>query len=166
MKVTPLDIQQQHFKKSFIHGYSAKEVDQFLDLVREEFEKIIIENNAVRDEIKRREAQILEFQSRERVLKDTMITAQKITEDIKDAAKKEGDLVLAQAEIQADKIIRAAQNRLNEIIDDINELKRQRVMFETNLKSIVDKHLKLLEITADEETRSNPIEDKIAFLPK
>jgi cell division initiation protein len=166
MKVTPLDIQQQHFKKSFIHGYNAKEVDQFLDLVREEFEKIIIENNAVRDELKRREAQILEFQSRERVLKDTMITAQKITEDIKDAAKKEGDLVLAQAEIQAEKIIKAAQDRLNEIIDDINELKRQRVMFETDLKSLVDKHLKLLEITADEETRSNPIEDKIAFLPK
>ena len=166
MKITPLDIQQQSFKKSFSNGYSRKEVDEFLDLVREEFEKIILENNALKDELRRREGQLQEFQTRERVIRDTMITAQKITEDIKQASKKEGDLVISQAEIQAEKIIMAAQDRLNEVIDDINELKRQRVMFEATIKSIVDKHYKLLEIASEKEKKANAIEDKIAFLPK
>jgi cell division initiation protein len=166
MKITPLDIQQQEFRKSFLSGYDKKEVDEFLDLVKEEMERITTENNRLKEEIKRRESDLSELRARERVLKDTMMTAQKITEDIKVNAKKEGELIISQAEIQAEKIVKTAQRRLNEIIDDINELKRQRAMFESTLKSVIDKHNKLLEIASDEEVGEVNIENKISFFPK
>lgn len=166
MKITPLDIQQHIFKNAFLGGYEKKEVDEFLDLVKGEIEKLVVENNQLKSELRRKENDLSEFAAREKVLKDTMITAQKITEDIKQNAKKEGELIISQAEIQAGKIIKTAQDRLNEIIDDINELKRQRVMFESNLRSLVDKHYKLLEITRDEEVGEVPLEDKLSFFPK
>jgi len=166
MKITPLDIQQQTFKETFFKGFDKKDVEEFLSLVKEEMEKLVIESNGLKEELKRRENQLLEFQAREKLLKDTMITAQKITEDIKQIAKKDGQLIISQAEIQAEKIIKAAQDRLSEIIDDINELKRQRVMFESSIRSLVDKHYKLLEIAADEEVGTKGVEDKLSFLPK
>jgi len=166
MKITPLDIQQQTFRNALLKGYDTKEVDEFLDLVKEELEKLVLENNRLKEDLKRNENRLLEFQAREKVLKDTMITAQKITEDIKETAKKDGQLVISQAEIQSEKIIRAAQDRLSEIMDDINEMKRQKVMFETSIRSLVDKHYKLLEIASDDEVKGMGIENKITFLPK
>ena len=166
MKITPLDIQQQTFKTNLLNGYERKAVDEFLDVVKEEFEKLIIENNHLKDELRLKERDLSELKARERVLKDTMITAQRITEDIKLNAKKEGELIVSQAEIQAEKIIRTAQDRLNEIIDDINELKRQRSMYEATLKSLLDKHHKLLELTSDDEVGDIPLEDKLTVFPK
>jgi len=166
MKITPLDIQQQTFRNALLKGYDTKEVDEFLDLVKEELEKLVLENNRLKEDLKRNENRLIEFQAREKILKDTMITAQKITEDIKETAKKDGQLVISQAEIQAEKIIRAAQDRLHEIMDDINEMKRQKVMFETSIRSLVDKHFKLLEIASDDEVKGSGIENKISFLPK
>ncbi len=165
MKITPLDIQQQAFRQAFFTGYDKKEVDEFLDLIKEEMEKIITENNKLKEELKRKEGDLSELKAREKILKDTMITAQKITEDIKNNAKKEGELIISQSEIQAEKIIKTAQLRLNEIVDDINELKRQRAMFEATLKSVIEKHFKLLEITADDEVSEVSIENKLSFIP-
>lgn len=166
MKITPLDIQQQAFKRSFLGGYDMKEVDDFLSLVKEEMEKLVLENNRLNDELRKKEGTLAQFQDREKVLKDTMMTVQKVTEDLKDTAKKEGNLIISQAEMHAEKMITTAQQRLHEIIDDINELKRQRAMFEATLRSLIDKHFKLLEITGEEEVRNSAIEDKISFLPK
>jgi len=129
-------------------------------------EKLIVENNSLKDGLRRMESDLAELKGREKILKDTMITAQKITEDIKLNAKKEGELIISQAEMQAEKILKTAQDRLNDIIDDINELKRQRAMFEATLKSLIEKHNKLLEITSDEEVGEVSLEDKLSFFTK
>ena len=166
MKITPLDIQQQVFKESFLKGYHKKEVDEFLDVVKDELERLVLENNTLRETLRRKEADLGELMARERVLKDTMITAQKITEDIKVNAKKEAELIITQAEMQSEKITSMAQDRLSEIIDDINELKRQRAMFEANLKSLIERHEKLLNLTSQEEDSRVPLEDKLSIFHK
>jgi len=162
MKITALDIRQKQFKGS-LRGHDPREVEAFLDLLASEFEDLVKENIALKEEMRRKQQRIDEYREREKTLQETMVTAQKSSEDMKAAAKKEAELVIADAELQAEKIVADAQHKLVQIVDDINELKRQRVQFEAQLKSIVEGHLKLLEAF-----RSSPsavkIEEIVTFL--
>ncbi|MGF1508322.1 MAG: DivIVA domain-containing protein [Myxococcota bacterium] len=150
MKLTPLDIQQQHFRNK-LWGYDPKEVDAFLDVVAAEFEDVIRENKGLKDDLQRRDAELQRFREREKDLKETMITATRTTEDIKQNAHKEAEIVLARAEAQAEQVVQNAHSRLVRVIDDLDELKRQKVQFEETLRSLVQSHLKLLETMSDRE---------------
>ncbi len=145
MKVTPLDIRQKQFSRK-MRGLDPREVEAFLELVAAEFEEVVRETLAVKDELKRKAARIEEFREREKTLQETMVTAQKVSDDIKDAAKRQAEVVVSEAELQAEKIVQGAHTRLVQILDEIAELKRQRVQFETGLRSLVESQLKLLEV--------------------
>jgi cell division initiation protein len=145
MKVTPLDIRQKQFPRR-LRGLDAKEVEAFIELVGTDFEDVIRENLALKDEIKRQVQRIEEYRERERTLQETMVTAQRITEDLKDAAKRQAEVVVSDAELQAERIIQNAHTRMVQILDEIGELKRQRSQFESGVKSLVEAHLKLLEV--------------------
>ncbi len=143
MKITPIDIRQQQFGKTF-RGLDSREVDSFLNLIGDELEAVLRENNRIKEELARSGRIVDEYRERERALKETMITAQKITDDIKENARKEAEVILSQSELQAEKIIRAANDRLVKIIEDINEVKRQREQLHANLGGIIQSHRKLL----------------------
>jgi len=162
MKITALDIRQKQFR-SAMRGHDRKEVEAFLDLLASEFEEVVKENITFKEELRRAQQQVDEHHEREKTLQETMVTAQRISEDIKAAAKKEGELVLAGAELQAERIIADANRKLVQIVDDINELKRQRVQFESQVKSVIDAHSKLLE-TFRSTPMSVKIEENVAFL--
>ncbi|HEX7488580.1 MAG TPA: DivIVA domain-containing protein, partial [Anaeromyxobacteraceae bacterium] len=89
--------------------------------------------------------EISELRSRERALQETMITAQKACQEIRESARKEAEITLAEAELQAEKIVQSAHQRYVRVVDDINEMKRQRVQFEVEVRSIAEGHLKLLD---------------------
>jgi cell division initiation protein len=155
MKLTPLDIQQQQFRRAF-WGFDAKEVDAFLDLLAADVEELMRQNNSLREEMKRKEGELQDHRERERTLKETMITATRITEDIKQNARKEAEIVISAAEAQAEQIIQNAHTRLVRIMEDIDELKRQKAQFESSLGSILSAHSKLLEAMTDREHFSEP----------
>ncbi len=150
MKLTPLDIQQQQFRTAF-GGFDKKEVDAFLDVLANDVETLMRENNALREEGRRKDAEIQDHRERERTLKETMITATRITEDIKQNARKESEIVVAQAESQAEQIIQNAHTRLVRIMEDIDELKRQKAQFEAGLRSTISSHGKLLDAMTDRQ---------------
>ena len=144
MKMTPLDIRQKRFEVNF-RGYSKREAEAFLELTAGEFEEVVRENISLKEELKRVQARLETHLEREKALQETMVTAQRISEDVKAQARKEGEVVIASAELQAEKIIANANGRLTELVGEINELKRQRVQFESQLGSVIDAHRKLLE---------------------
>lgn len=144
MKLTPLDIRQKRFEASF-RGFSKREVEAFLELLAGEFEEVVKENIALKEENKRAQLRIEQYQERERTLQETMVTAQRISEDVKSAAKKEAEILLAGAEQQAEKIVQNAHQKLVQVVEDINELKRQRIQFEAQVRAVIDGHAKLLE---------------------
>ncbi len=144
MKMTPLDIRQKRFEVNF-RGYSKKEAEAFLELTAGEFEEVVRENISLKEELKRVQARLEQHLDREKALQETMVTAQRISEDVKAQAKKEAEVVVADAELQADKIVASANNRLVELIRELNELKRQKVQFESHLEALVDSHKKLLD---------------------
>lgn len=151
MKLTPLDIQQQQFRTAFF-GFDKKEVDAFLDVLSNDFERLVRENNGLREELKRKESELQDHKERERTLKETMITATRITEDIKQNARKESEIVVAQAEAQAEQIIQNAHTRLVRIMEDIDELERQKAQFEAGLRSTIATHTKLLDAMAERKS--------------
>jgi cell division initiation protein len=144
MKVTAFDIQNKQFKVKF-RGFDIFEVDAFLEEMAETFELLQTENKKLREEIKRLEQENKNYKEREEALKDTLINSQKIVEQMKENASKSADIVIAEAETKAEKILNNAHNRLSQLNSDISELKRQRLQIEIQIRSILDSHYNLLE---------------------
>ena len=162
MKMTPLDVRQKQFATKF-RGLDPKAVTDFLELLAGEFEDLVRESIAQKDEIKKRGLRIEEYRDREKTLQETMVTAQKASDDIREAAKRQGEIVIAEAELQAERVVQGAHTRLVQILDEIGELKRQRAVFEAGVRSLVEAELKLLEVF-----QSNPgphMPENIEFLP-
>ncbi|MGZ3445694.1 MAG: DivIVA domain-containing protein [Myxococcaceae bacterium] len=164
MKFTPLDIRQKRFETSF-RGYAARDVQGFLELLAVEFEEVVKENIGLKEELKRTQVELERHLERERALQQTLVTAQRVSEDLRDAAKKEAEIVVAEAELQSEKIVHAAHQKLVQVVDDINELKRQRARFESELRSLVSGHLKLIEAVAPPDVEAPVrVDDNVSFL--
>jgi cell division initiation protein len=158
MNVTPLDITQKHFRRRF-RGYDREEVEAFLALVAVEFEALVKDVMVLREQVARQGEEVAEFRSRERALQETLVTAQKASEEIREAARREAEITLSDAELQAEKIVQAAHQRFLRIVDDINELKRQRIQFEAGIRAHVESHVKLLDAFAE------PAPEPVQYMP-
>ena len=144
MKITPLDIQQQQFRVRF-RGFDMVEVDNFLDLLANEFEELLKDNNQLREEDRRKLARINELEAGEKELRDTLVSAQRITEEMKNNARKEAELIIEEAKLNAQKIIGNGQSQALQVENEINQLKRQRAQFEASFKANIEMHLKMIE---------------------
>lgn len=147
MKITPLDIQQQQFKGKMIGGLNPDDVDSFLQAVAQEMENLIRENTSLREQVQKSLCEAEVLTQREKDLRETLLAAQKISEEMKSNARKEADLIVAEAEVQAEKILADAQNRIVQLRNDILELRRQKTQFETSFQSLLDSHAKMLAVT-------------------
>lgn len=157
MKITPLDIQQQQFRVKF-RGFDMVEVDNFLDLVANEWEELLRENNRLKEEDRQKAEKIEELKGAEKELRNALVSAQQICEEIKNNARKEGDLIIEEAKGNARKIIEAAQTQAIQLQTEISQLDRQREEFKASLKSTVEMHLRLLE--SYREGLSSPAPEK------
>lgn len=152
MAITPLDIQQQRFRTRFGGGLDKVEVDAFLNAVAAEVERLIRENNELRDEARTSRRLLDDHRAREEALKETMITAQRVTDEIKKGAEKEADIIIGRAELEAERIQEQAVQRRSDLLADITELKRQRAQLIGQLRGTLQTHQKLLEVAEQEDT--------------
>ena len=148
MNLTPLDIQQQKFKTKF-RGFDIREVDSFLEQLANAFEDLQRTHKDQREEIRRLELEIQGYRKREETFKRALLNSQKVLDQMKDNARKSAELIIAEAEVKAEKILNKAHNRLAQLHEDISELKRQRMQIEVQISSIIEAHSKLLEISKD-----------------
>ena len=165
MKITPLDIQQQQFKTRF-RGFDVREVDAFLEQMGGAFERVMSENESLREDIRRLKLESQGYKEREETFKRAMFNSQKVLEEMKKNAQKSAELVVAEAEVKAEKILNRAQNRLAQLHEDIAELKRQRMQIEVQIRSIIESHAKLLEIGIEETQTLEEEDDKLKLLKK
>ena len=146
MNITPLDIQQQQFKGKMLGGLDPHDVDAFLQMVAAEMESLIRENSDLKEQGRKVSLQLDELSQREVALRDTMLAAQKISEEMKANAQREAKLLISEAELKGERIIADAENRLLQLNNQIHEVKRQKLQFESNLKSLLESHLKMLTL--------------------
>jgi cell division initiation protein len=138
MKITPLDIQQQQFKGKLFGGLDQEDVDAFLQSVASEMENLIRENNELKEQQARQNREMLEVAEREKELREVLLAAQRITEDMKNNARKEADLIISEAELKAERIVADSERQLGELKARIEDVRRQKVQFEMSLKSLLD----------------------------
>ncbi len=160
MAITPIDIQQQQFKTRPI-GYEKYGVDEFLEQLAEEMERVLRLNQELREELARTRAALDEMKQRETTLKETLVTTQKMVKDIKANAHKEADIVLSDAQLKGERIVRDAEERRIQLINEIQEIKRQKISFETSLRALVMSHIKLLDLEVVEVEGSSNAENHL-----
>jgi cell division initiation protein len=163
MKITPLDIQQQKFKTSW-RGFDAREVDVFLEQVADAFESIHRTNQDLQEEVRRHELEIQGYQKREETFKRALLNSQKVLDQMKDNARKSAELIIAEAEVKAEKILNKAHNRLAQLHEDISELKRQRMQIEVQIGSVIEAHSKLLELSKESAKEMDEEDAKLRVL--
>ena len=165
MKITPLDIQQQQFKTRF-RGFDIREVDAFLEQMAETVESLHKENQNLGDEVRRLELEIQGYRKREETFKRALLNSQKVLDQMKDNARRSAELLIAEAEVKAEKILNKAHNRLAQLHEDITELKRQRTQIEVQISSIIEAHSRLLEIGKEGMKESDEEDAKVKLLKK
>lgn len=163
MKITPLDIQQQQFKTS-LRGFDRREVDAFLEQMAGVLESLQRENENDNEEIRRLELEIQGYKKREETFKRALLNSQKVLDQMKENARKSAELIIAEAEVKAEKILNKAHNRLAQLHEDIAELKRQRTQIEVQISSIIEAHSRLLEIGKESMKELDEEDAKVKLL--
>jgi cell division initiation protein len=159
MRITPLDIRGHEFKRK-IRGFDREEVLAFLDLVAEEYERLAVAHGNLTDEVAQLSGRIGDLKERERILKETLYTAQKLADEMKQGARRESDLILKEAELKAEQIIEQARRRVSQLEGEIMDLKAERDAFESKVRNIIDQHTKLLDMRKEEES----VTSRVRFL--
>jgi|WetSurMetagenome_2_1015567.scaffolds.fasta_scaffold91631_2 cell division initiation protein len=144
MRVTPLDIRKQEFKKG-MRGLDSEEVYAFLNTIADEYEAVLSDNRNLRERLVALEERLNEFKAIETNLRNTLLTAEKLTQEAKENARREASLMIREAEMEADKAAESIRAHTSQLRREILELKKNKDNYLTRLKSLLDSHRKMLD---------------------
>ncbi|HUP59734.1 MAG TPA: DivIVA domain-containing protein [Thermoanaerobaculia bacterium] len=154
--LTPLEIQKQIFSRA-IKGYSPDEVRAYLHLVAEEIERLVRENDRLSRDVAVLREDLEDHSNRERILKDTLLSAQKVAEDLITNARKEAELVVKDAELLAERLVGQAMQRVGDLERAIGDLKIERRAARNKLQGTLDTIQQMIVLDAEEEANEHPL---------
>ena len=154
--LTPLEIQKQTFSRA-IKGYTVDEVRAYLHLVAEEIERLVKDVDRLQRENSMLREELNDHNQRERILKDTLLSAQKVSEDVRANARKEAELIVKDAELLSDRLMSQAQSRMADLERAIQELKMERRAARNKLQTMLDTTQQLLMLDVEQEANEEPI---------
>lgn len=125
MRLTPIDVRQQQFATKF-RGFDPQEVDAFLEEVAEDLEELQRENALLKEQLTAVEERMRGVEGKERVLQETLVTAQKLAEEYKENARREAELIVREARLQADKVLEEGRAEEAKLLAYIEVLRRER----------------------------------------
>jgi cell division initiation protein len=160
MKISPMDIQRQIFGRK-LRGYDQDEVRTYLNLVAEEVTALQRERDGLDQEVQTLRLIVDEHRQREGILKNTLLTAQRLSEELKDTARKQGQSVVKEAELQADRLLELAQNRAHEVERGILDLRSHRSSLRTDIRALIIRLTHILDLQEEVE-----VEDNLRFLKR
>jgi len=169
--LTPLDIRQREFKRSF-RGYDVENVDKFIDRLAQSYDALYLENQALKEKLEINEAAMEGYLKMEKNIKDAVIMAQKNADDLQNNARREAELQLEDARLRAEKIIgdaeekaartiheareraryriQEAESRVKQVIEEYRFLNKQVQVFRTRFRSFLDAQISLLDEQGEE----------------
>src|SRR5713101_581881 len=155
-----MDIQRQGFGPRF-RGFDRDEVRAYLTLVAEEVAALQRDRDRLDQELQSLRSLLDEHRQRETILKNTLLTAQRVSEDIRDTARKQAESVVKEAEMQADRLVELAQGRAHEVARGILDLRAHRTGLRTDLRALITRLSHLLDLQEEAE-----LEDNLRFLKR
>lgn len=155
-RLTPLEIQKHRFSRKW-KGLDPTEVGAFLDLAAEEMEALARENAGLLGRIRGLEEENAEHRERERILKDTLLSAQRASDDIRGAAQSKAELMIQEAEDSAERLTHNALQRAAEIEKAIHELKLQRASFRLEVQKMLELFQQAVEMDRQQDEQERPL---------
>jgi cell division initiation protein len=150
MRIAPLDLRQQRFRIA-MRGFDRTEVVAFLTEAADDYEHALREIDRLRQDLQRMEASLSEHREREANLRNTLLTAQRLADEVRTSAQNEGKMIVREAQGRADLLLQKAQARLEEIEHDITELRLRRRGVEGSLESSIQALYHALEFIRDQD---------------
>ncbi len=144
MSLTPLDIQHKEFESKF-KGYSKDEVDDFLDLIKKNYEQVLKENKDLEKKVKFAEEKIEHFQNLQDALNKSIVVAQDAADRLKENARKEAEIILFEAEKSADRLLKEAAEKATQINHETDNVRRESRNFKQKLQVLVESQLNLIK---------------------
>ena len=154
MRISPLDVRQQQFTVRMFRGFDPQEVDAFLEDVAEDYESVLKENALLKEQLETLEERVRGMVEREKTLHETLITAQRLTEEMKEAARRDAALHVRDAELRGEKVLEAVRGEEARIRGDITALRRSRRQLIEQLRGTIETYHRMvmsdLEGTTDD----------------
>ncbi len=157
MRITPLDIRRQEFKKVF-KGYDPHEVNVFLEIVAKDMEDLIRENTELTERARELDGKIEDYKRMEKTLQDTLTSAQRATDELRRNAEKEAELIVRNAKIQADHILEEARRKVQELETRLSFLRHQKDAFISQFRGLLLSALKTLESEGEGDLPSGDVD--------
>lgn len=153
--LTPIDIHNQEFSRSF-RGYNMEEIDDFLDQVVNDYEKLYRENNQLKKEIELNEKALTQYHQLEKNLQDTLLVAQRTADEvtntannradeIRQTAKQAADNIIHEAEIEAKRRLEDAAQKVREAINEYERIVSDKRQFIAKMRNTLNTELALLD---------------------
>ncbi len=162
--LTPMDIHNRDFKRATIRGYKEDEVDEFLDRVVADYEKLFRENEKLKEQASLHEKEITQFRKLEKNLQDTLMVAQSTAEEVISAAKKNADETINNARIESKNIREQAQIDARRQLEDANN--KLRILHNEYDQLIREKNSFLLKIRTALETELAVTTQLLSSIPQ
>jgi cell division initiation protein len=158
MPLTPLDIHNKEFSRGF-RGYDEDEVNEFLDQIIKDYEAVIRDRKELQDKLSQLDEKLEYFTKIEETLNKSIVVAQETGEEVKRNANKEAQLIVKEAEKNADRIINESLAKSRKIALEIEELKKQSSVYRTRFRMLIEAQLDMLK-NDDWDGLMNPVEDE------
>lgn len=144
MPLTPLDIHNKEFSRR-MRGYDEDQVNEFLDQIIKDYEGLIRENKELQTSLAAIEERLGHFTNIEETLSKAIIVAQNAADELKSNAKKESQLIVREAEKNADRIINESLAKSRRIAIEMEDLKKQSMIYRTRFRSLLEAQIEILK---------------------
>ena len=128
MRISALDIRQQQFTVRMFRGLDPQEVEAFLENVAADYEAVVKENGLLKEQLAALEDRSRNITEHERTLQETLVTTHRLTEEMKQSAKREADMIVRDAELRGEKVteeLRGEEARIKLELQSLRRMRRQ-----------------------------------------
>ena len=160
LKLTPLEIRKQEFKKG-LRGFDPVEVQTFLEMVSEQYEQLQEENKDFSRKILELETRLRSYQDNDKTLRDTLFNMQEVKKQSEEASKRQADLHIKEAELKALEILESARKESRKIREEVNWLKSQKESFINRIRHVLVSQIELLSVMELDDVLSPEAKEKL-----
>ena len=143
--LTPLDIENKKFSKQMMSGYSVDEVDEFLDEITADYEKLYKESAEAKNKIEDMQEDMAKYKNIENILNNTLIMAQTAADDVKNLAKQQAEAILNEAQANAKQAVAELEQDIVMKQKELEELQKQFDVYKAKMESLLISQLELLK---------------------
>ena len=143
--LTPLEIENKKFSKQMVNGYSVDEIDEFLDIVTEDYEKMYKENTEAREKVEYLNDELAHYRTIENTLQSTLVMAQSTAEEVKNVARQQAEQIIKDAQISAREEVSMLEQEIMVKKKELEDVQKQFDVYKAKMESLLISQLEMLK---------------------